>query len=411
MFALKATYFFIFLLPVLLLPEAHAFGKPPAGSNSNQSGDLDIAVVLIDYPGAPDASLVPSADFLNEVFVGTQGGVSVSDAFAKLSEGRVKFRNYKIFGPYHLQETIYCDQEEKLWKLGVQAVGADVNFDQFSRVVYVMPRPTANSSCDYYGMIAAARADMECTGVETLQGNRCITFAWIGWQSQMQGKDSTDHDRTLSKYYVTKLITHEMLHGWNLMHNNTYADDFHDVIPPVNHAESRLEFGDSYPIMSSAGTGRAMGWLTGAHLVRLGWLGVDEWSDVRENGTFDIAPLAYGQKGLKVLRIPRKKAGESDPGDYLWIEYRKNLSAYDSVTFWPPNEYDSRHMGIVVHETSKALADGETVLLKFNAPAAPDFLHSDYRLPPSWQDSYTGVRLEILSQTSEKARIRVTFGN
>jgi hypothetical protein len=68
-------------------------------------------------------------------------------------------------------------------------------------------------------------------------------------------------------------------------------------------------------------------------------------------------------------------------------------------------------MGIVVHETSKALTDGETVILKFNASSAPDFIHSDYRLPSLWQDPFTGLRLEILSQTPEKAQIRVSFGN
>ena len=411
-------------------------GLPDAPETASNSGPQDVAVILLDYPGDPYAgnpnypvtkeTFRPDPSFLKEIFTGTLGDVSISDFFGKASENRAPFRNVEVFGPYSLDQVIYCGDEEKLWPLGVQAASNDVNFQKFSRIVFVMPRPMVDSRCDIWGAIAAARAEMTCIDTDTGEGNRCLNFAWMGWQEQMRGltagdlsslenmrkngysaaaiEEARQHSLILSKYYITKMISHELLHGFGLMHNNIYADTFNEVIPPVGTEVPRLEYGDGLPVMSSGGTGNPVGWLTGAHLVRLGWLNDDEWRDIQTDQTVDLMPLGYGQSGVKVLRISRNGSD-----DYLWLEYRELLNSYDHVSFWPVGDWTKRRIGVVVHETSSKLTDGETVLLKFNAGTPDGANNPDFRMPNLWKDPYSPVQIEILSQTPEKAQIRVSF--
>jgi hypothetical protein len=420
--------------PISPPPDSTLPDAPQAGSNS---GPQDVAVIILDFPGTPDTQLNPDPQFLHEAFYGTKGGVSVSDFFAKASENRVAFRNFKIFGPFHLTQPVYCEQEDALWKMGVQAAQGDVNFQKFSRIVFVLPKLLPSPSCDIWGALAIARAELQCIDTDTPEGSRCLNFAWIGWQAQMKGltaddldwlkkmkqegytdaqiAQSRDEHLVLSKYFITKLFTHEMLHGWGLMHTNTYTEALKDVVPPVGQSAPRAEYGDSLSVMSSVGEGNPVSWLVGAQLARLGWLNDDEWTDVEKDGTFDVSPLSFTQSGLKVLKIPRKTSSDAERntqgtrGDTLWVEYREILSDYDSISFWAPNTYQRKRMGIVLHQTSDKLEDGETVLLNFNPGQSDSANSSVFQMPNVWRDVYSGVQLELLSQDSSKARIRVSF--
>jgi hypothetical protein len=409
-------------------------------------GPQDVAVIQIDYngdpyknpnvPGSNKEQYRPAPDFLKEIFAGKLGGLSVSDYFNTVSEGKTPFRNLTFFGPYKFDQTFYCDQEDKLWSTVMKTVRHDIDFSKYSRVVIMTPLMTATNHCSFLGQIASARAELSCTNVSTDQGNRCINFAWIGWTKAMQGltaeakkRDEVEgaqhgispdqiaqweiRDTIGLKIGAATMITHELLHGFGLMHADTFPSTETSVVRPVDDTSPLEEQNDPTDVMSSLGNS-GVGWLDGPHLVDMGWLSDGEYAQVTQNGVYDLIPISSAQRGLKILEIPRKKNANSTSknDESFWIEFRQPQTEYDLPSIYlPMSETTSKHFGAIVHFTSKKYPYGveESVILQFNQAQVATGQWPDYRLSGKWKDPYSSVTLEVLGQNPTDLKVRVSF--
>jgi hypothetical protein len=449
------TWGFTILGAVIMLFGAISYGPQAADSGNDlatapavavNSGPQDVAVIQIDYNGDPYKNPVipgsnkeqyrPDSAFLKEIFAGKLGGFSVADYFDTVSEGKTPFRNLSFFGPYYFDQTFYCDHENQLWSDVVKRARHDIDFSKFSRVLIMTPLMTQNNHCSFLGQIAAARAELTCTNVSTDQGTRCINFAWIGWTKAMQGLTAADKQRdeiegaqhgltpaeiaefeneeTIAyKIGAATVITHETLHGFGLMHSDTFPRTETAVVRPLNDTTPLEEQNDLTDVMASEGT-TGVGWLNGPHLVDLGWLSDGEYAKVEQDGVYDLVPISSSQRALKVLEIPRKKSANSssDPAESFWVEFRQPNTAYDFPSIYQPiNSDQSKRFGAIVHFTSKKYPYGveETVVLQFNQAQIPSGQWPDYRLQGKWKDPYSGVTLEVLGQTATDLKVRVSF--
>jgi hypothetical protein len=449
------TWGFAVLGAVIMLFGAISYSPQAADSGNDlatapvvavNSGPQDVAVIQIDYNGDPYKSMPipgsnkeqyrPDPAFLKEIFAGKLGGFSVADYFDTVSEGKTPFRNLSFFGPYYFDETFYCDHENQLWSDVVKRVRHDIDFSKYSRVLIMTPLMTQTGHCSYLGQIAAARAELTCTNVSTDQGNRCINFAWIGWTKAMQGLTASEKQRLETegaqhgltpdqiadmeteetiehKIGAATMMTHETLHGFGLMHADTFPHTETAVVRPLNDTTTLEEQNDSTDVMSSEGSS-GIGWLDGPHLADLGWLSDGEYTRVDQGGVYDLVPISSPQRALKVLEIPRKKNvnSSSATNESFWIEFRQPNTAYDIPSIYlPMNQDDPKRFGAIVHFTSKKYPYGveETVVLQFNQAQIPSGQWPDYRLQGKWKDPYSGVTLEVLGQTTTDLKVRVSF--
>jgi len=416
---------------------------PKVASNS---GPQDVAVIQIDYngdpyknpasPGSSKEDYRPDPAFLKEIYAGKLGNLSVSDYFNTVSEGKTPFRNLTFFGPYTFDETFYCDHEDKLWSEVIKKVRHDIDFSKYSRVVVMTPLMSSNGHCSFLGQIAAARAELSCTNVSTDQGGRCINFAWIGWTKAMKGltsdrrqqieKEGAEHnlnpqqiadwqnEESISlKIGAGTMITHELLHGFGLMHADTFVNSETSVVRPVDDSSPLEEQNDPTDVMSSLGN-TGIGWLDGPHLVDMGWFSDGEYAKATQAGVYDLIPISSAQRGLKILEIPRKKSANSSsqPSESFWVEFRQPQTEYDLPSIYKPvNESQSRRFGAIVHFTSKKYPYGveESVILQFNQAQVATGQAPDYRLVGKWKDPYSSVTLEVLGQNPTDLKIRVSF--
>lgn len=417
-----------------------------APSVASNSGPQDVAVIQIDYngdpyknpniPGSNKEQYRPNPDFLKEIFAGKLGGLSVADYFNTVSEGKTPFRNLSFFGPYYFNETFHCDEEDHLWSEVMKKVRHDIDFRKFSRVVIMTPLMTQKNHCSFLGAIAAARAELSCTHVSTDQGNRCINFAWVGWTKAMQGLTAEDkhrdevegaqHGETPEqtakweneeeislKVGASSMITHELLHGFGLMHADTFQPTETTVVRPLNDKSPLEEQSDATDVMSAQGN-TGIGWLDGPHLMDMGWLSDGEYAKVEQTGVYDLIPISSSQRGLKVLQIPRKKNPDSlsDPAESFWVEFRQPNTPYDIPSIYLPVSADAqKRFGAIVHFTSTKYPYGveETVVLQFNQAEVAQGQGPDYRLQGKWKDPYSSVALEVLGQSPTDLKVRVSF--
>ncbi len=116
------------------------------------------------------------------------------------------------------------------------------------------------------------------------------------------------------------VITHELGHNYGLMHASSW-----DVTSsnPVDPAGASTEYGDSFDVMGSSGSG---GHFHTAAKQFLGWLDAVDWTDITnaaQNATyrlyrFDTATPATGRKALRIAK--------SATSDQYWVSFRRQFN-------------------------------------------------------------------------------------
>jgi hypothetical protein len=415
----------------------------------NVLGPQRIAVILASYPGAPSDSAVPSADYIQELFNGVddQGqplGFSVTDYYSTVSNQKTTFQSVKIVGPYQTTKPFSVDMSDPnnkyteldAWEASLLTLAShDLDLMNTDRVLFITPEAIDTQGVPVEmgaGLSAQGVCDLNYTGLE---GHRTFAHSWVRAGAQYQGVDiSTLESRpgllsppellaAIRKQNMLDMapIAHELGHTFNLGHANTIKRPQAGFLPPVNDetlpAQDQnlyeIEYGDSFSMMSA----NSLQWLNAAHLALLGWLDPSEIQEVKSNDTFRIYPLETTGK-LRALKIPRAIKSPTDANDpslknleYLWVEYRQNLTPYDTDLSGIGHVLD----GALVHYTNpnQPMPDNlypeETLLLNFVPSGTISPFQIDLTLKTTWKDPHSMVTLKVLQTTPQFIDINVEF--
>jgi hypothetical protein len=244
-------------------------------SNSTFSaGDQSTLVIVANFGNAIASC---SVDETRDVMFTDPAGVSVAGLYLANSLGQVSLSG-DVVGPYWLNDVLSsdtCDIGGWATQAEAQATAAGVNVSAYRHKVYVMPE----NSCDGagYGSIGGAPS-----------------YAWIF---------------SPSVACVHGLFAHELGHNLGMDHAATPESEYGDSTDPMDISGPRLR-GVNAP-----------------HRQQLGWLGPLSPQLVKQNGTYDIAPLALDPTVAtwpQVLMIPKP-----DSAEYYYLSYREPI-AFDN---------------------------------------------------------------------------------
>jgi M6 family metalloprotease-like protein len=304
---------------------------------------------------------------------------SVDDFWQQNSDGQTgaPFSGGKVAGPYTLngnyntnsQGQSYCDSTG-IRNAAIAAADPDVNFQNYSRVMIVMP---PNGACGWAGL-----GSLGCWSNSAPQDGAFT--ASIAWQRS---------DQMSNRSSGVRLSTHELGHNLTLHHASS-RDYGSEALGPLS------EYGDLFSTMGSWNFG-----FYSAHHAKqqLGWLQqTTNWLQVESNGTYSIQAYESRPAGLKALRVRRGTGNNA----WLWIEYRKNQGIYDS-------QLNSQvYTGALIHYedsstgTKTHLLDFTTSTNSFNDPALA--------VGQMWVDPYSNVSISVDSIAGDMLTVTVNYG-
>ena len=322
---------------------------------------------------------------------------SVDDFWQQGSDGQtwIDVPNSVVVGPYSLSQDFNNDttgdgkydcQNTGIRDAAIAAADADVNFQNFGRVLIVMPdNRKANPDGTTGGCTWAGLGNLGCYSYSSA-GDGAFT-ASIAWEAA---------DSLTNRSDGVKLTTHELGHNLTLGHARS-RDFGSDAIGALGAAGTRTEYGDLFSTMGSWNFG-----LYSAHHAaqQLGWLQPSSnYLQVESNGTFTLQDYERRPAGLKALKIRRGTGNDA----WLWVEARKNSGIYDS-------QLNSQvWSGALIHyqdSTTGAytdLADFTTNTSSMSDPALA--------AGQSWTDPYSDVHLSVDAATGDSLTVSVSYGS
>ncbi len=275
---------------------------------------------------------------------------------------------------YTLDREYSCSESNALRDAAMDAADADVNYNNYQRVVIVFPKPSGG--CSFAG-----GASIGCW-VSSPNGNT-VSYA-------LQVLTSMD---TAQK--AVQLTTHEGGHTLGLSHAST-VDYGAEPLGATNDSGSKAEYGDRYSTMGFWTDGH----YAAPHKDRLNWISSQYVSSA---GSFVIKPYSSAS-GTTALEIKRGSSGSQS----LWLEYRRQLGDFNSG---PP---DSPANGALVHVSgsSNSLLLDFTPDSKTGGSTTPnDFLDAPLQSGQTWEDPYSDLAIQIGSASNSGLQVNVSYGN
>ena len=275
---------------------------------------------------------------------------------------------------YTLDREYSCSESSALRDAAMDAADADVNYNNYQRVVIVFPKPSGG--CSFAG-----RASIGCW-VSSPDGNT------VSYALQVLTSMGTAQK-------AVQLTTHEGGHTLGLSHAST-VDYGAEPLGATSDSGSTAEYGDRY---SSKGF-----WTDGhyaaPHKDRLNWISSQYVSSA---GSFVIKPYSSAS-GTTALEIRRGSSGSQS----LWLEFRRQLGDFNAG---PP---DSPTNGALIHldGSSSSLLLDFTPGTKTGGSTAPnDFLDAPLPSGQTWEDPYSDLAIEIGTATNDGLQVNVSYGN
>jgi M6 family metalloprotease-like protein len=356
------------------------------------TGPQNVVTVLVNLPSYKLASGM-THDFVRGVLLGNAHAPtsqsspdrSVSDFWQQGSDGRTWIDpvNTQVVGPVELTSDFnkdsagnaYCDYYG-LAEAAIRAVDGQVNFKQFTRVLFVMP---GNGACSWAGVANVGCRSMSSPG----DGSFIASSAW-----QKSGSMG-------SRGNGVQLTTHEMGHNLGLSHASS-RDFGTEALGSVGAAGSLSEYGDPTSTMGSWN----FGFYASSHAAnQLRWLGLgSNYVTVEAGGTYTIQNYEGRPAGVKALKVRRGTGNEA----WLWIEGRQNTGLYSSAL------NASLFTGALIHYQDSTTG-GKSHLLDFT-PATSSFADAALQLGQTWADPYSNVSVTVTGVTPSALTVAVNYG-
>ena len=245
---------------------------------------------------------------------------------------------------------------------------------------YTMPSPKAG--CDYTRIENEAVAAARAAGVD-LSGFNIVAFAFpnidCGWAGLGGGGNFW-----LNGNNSLRVIAHEVGHVLGLGHANSVRCDSGQYTDTTGC--TRNEYGSPFDVMGAASSGHfhpgAKSYLDYIE-ERIGTQGIQT---VTRSGEYDVFPYATVTAQVKALRIPRLA---NQP---MHVEYRSAFGFDASL---------GTRIGPRVQITT-----GTNTLIDLT-PATTTWNDASLEVGASYDETGTGIRVQLLSADATKARVRV----
>ena len=368
----------------------------PVGMACGQTGAQNVATILVNLPSFTLPSAV-TASYMKSVLYGNAAGGpqstpdwSVDDFWQQASDGQTNapIAGGIVVGPYTLANNFNTDPTiggpgcdyMGLWQAAINAADADVNFQNYNRVVVVFPY---QNTCSWSGL-----SSIGCwTNSSTGDGSFTSSASWLR------------ADQLTSRTTGVQLTAHELGHGLGLHHASTreYSGPPRETLGAVNTQGTLNEYGDVFSTMGSWN----FGFYAAPHMQEiLGWYGASNYQLVNTSGQYQIeaAETRNATSQVKALKVVRDQASNS----YVWLEYRTNTGNYDSQLgsqVWS---------GALIHyedgstSTHSHLLDGTAGTTAWTDPALA--------VGQTWTDPYTGLSITANSIVGTKLNVTVSYG-
>lgn len=370
-----------------------------AAAVCSTTGAQNIAVILVNFPSSPLRATLTS-DRVRGIFLGNAGGGeqvavssdrSISDLWFKNSDGKTWVSNsgggaLKVVGPYTLsQDMAYCtcgangcsDNSGAVRQAAYAAADADLDYNQYSRVVILLPN---NGTCSGIAGVAS----LGCWSSEAPGDGRTNT-SWTWWRD----------DQADSRGNGVMLGSHEVGHNLTMGHSGS-RDHGTEVIGAIGAAGTRSEYGDLFGTMGSWN----YGFYNAHHAVtKLAWMSTANYIDVTANGTYSISSYDTQGNAVKAMRIRR---GTGTTNAWFWLAY------YPSTGLYLAPLGDQIHNAAIIHAQDSATPSGKTDLLDFT-PATSSWSDPGLAVGQSWQDPYSDVAISVDSISNGMLNVTVTY--
>ncbi len=336
------------------------------------TGQQNTVVLLVTFPGVTPTAGVTTQTVYSAVF-GTSGR-SLDGFWREASYDRA-WATGNVYGWYTLDAAYTCDQPDQMLAAAIKAADADVNFQNYTRVVVVFPNP---GSCSYAGL-----SDVGCASYSSSSdGTFAASASWL-----------------VSSYFTSndmgvKLLAHEAGHQLGLMHSRS-RDYGAEALGALSTTGTLSEYGDYQSTMGYWNLGH----YTGSQKLKLGWQqSGSNVLTVQTSGTYQIQPTEVATSGAQTLKILRGTGNTS----YIWVEYRQAIGSYDSTL------NSQIFTGALIHYQD-ATTGSYSDLLDFT-PSTTAFTDAALAAGQTWTDPYSNLSLTVQSATSSALTVAVNYG-
>jgi M6 family metalloprotease-like protein len=339
-----------------------------AAAGCTTTGQQNLAILLVQFPGIPLPSTVTPASVWDIFFAGS--GRSVNNYWSEASYGKASATG-AVFGPYTLNRSYTCDEYYAMRSAAIAAADADVNFRSYSRVFIVFPDP---GGCGWAGL-----GTLGCSTLSSADGNFTASSSWL-LATYMNNRDNG-----------VRLAAHEGGHNLTLHHASS-RDFGTEALGPVNSAGTLSEYGDTHSTMGSWNFGH----YAAPHKARMGWLTGSNVLTTESNGSHTILPFETLTGGVQALKVRRGTGNNA----WLWLEYRQSLGLYDSTL-----NSQVFSGGLIHYEDSSTGTYSH--LLDFTTDTSS---FADAALTGTFTDPYTNVSVEVTNASASGLSVNVAYG-
>jgi hypothetical protein len=385
-------------------PGDHVIVRGQRTEQSGRVGDT-LAVESLDVlPSAPSSQgLATTQDALSGgsaktarvailplVFPGSTAAIDVATSKQRLTTvaayyKEISYGTWTVQGdalsPLSLAKPANCNLDTINNSARAAAKSQGINLDVYDHVAFVIPNNSGFSDC-------------------------ACGLAWIG-------NPPTSSSPSIGKgslYTCTdpNAFAHEMGHGFGMNHSSTarcgsgvaYRRNPYGTCSPD-------EYGNRFNTM-----GGGLGHLTAFHKSTMGWLNKCNNVRVSRDATYDLVPLQTSSTGIQTLEISTGGDTENNQPAYFWVEYRNPaLASFNAGPDGAPEVNAGVHINVAQDFRSPSAYTSKPLLLDL-APNYPNN-HRDPRLTAgrTFSDPDGRVSITVVSQSSDKATVRVSFPN
>jgi M6 family metalloprotease-like protein len=334
------------------------------------TGAQNVAVLLVTFPGVTPPSNITQQSVYDMFFSTT--GPSLDGYWRAASYGQTSATG-NVFGWYTLDSSYAnCSNLAALRDAAITAAAsAGVQIQNYNRI-FIM---TTDFGCGWTGLALGV-----CTTLSSPNGSFTASTSFLdaSWQgSQTEGAENAAHEGG-----------HNM--GLDHAQSRTFGTE---PLGPLGAAGTLTEYGDPFSDMSTSNIGH---YALPHKAETLNWIsGSTNYQVVQSSGTWALQPLEFNPAGLVALKVQRGTGNNA----WLWVEYRQNISIYDSI--WNPS-------GALIHYEDSTTG-AHTQLLDFT-PATSSMYDSALMPGSTWVDPYSNVSITVQSATTTGLTVSVSYG-
>jgi hypothetical protein len=279
-------------------------------------------------------------------------------------------------------------QEVSFYKLGMKGY-----YNQDGDI-YVVTIPYNNTNCSsmYSKWGQAAEVAATSQGYSSTNYNN-VAFVFLsasgcGWG----GLGSVGGKYTWNNGFSRSVITHELGHNLGFWHSSSIVCQYGSQTVSISNNCTLYEYGDVYDVMGSSASMKHYNtyWKR-----KISWIGASGVINVSVNGDYTITPMETLNSMPQVLSV--KRPGRTD---YYFVEYRRPIGFDANIQTEDVNGVMIRLVGT---------GSSNTRFLDASPSSSGSYFRS-LTLNNVFQDTISGVTMQLLSYDNASATVRVTYG-